>query len=47
MAPNGRASSGDQCLLIGVKQTQCGHAATSESGLSRKEPRRALYFAQS
>ena len=22
---------GDQCLLIGVKQTQCGHAATSES----------------
>ena len=26
--PNGPASRGYQCLLIGVKQTQRGHAAT-------------------
>jgi hypothetical protein len=31
LAPNGPASRRDECLLIGVKQTQCGHAATSES----------------
>ena len=31
MAPNGPADRGDQCLLIGVKQTQRGHAATSET----------------
>src|ERR1700680_1990571 len=30
VTPNGPADRGDQCLLIGVKQTQCGDAATSE-----------------
>jgi len=35
LAPNGPADRGDQCLLTEVKQTQCGHAATSET-----EPKR-------
>ena len=30
-APNGSASRGYQCPVIGVKQTQCGHAAISKS----------------
>ena len=29
------ASRRDHCLLIGVKQTQCGHAATSASDPER------------
>jgi len=37
MAQGGPARRGDQCLLAGVKQTQCGHAATSES-----DPKRTL-----
>jgi hypothetical protein len=39
IAPNGPASRGDQCPLIGVKQTQCGHAATSEF-----DPFQTLHF---
>src|ERR1700693_242016 len=35
LAPNGPADRGDQCLLIGVKQTQCGHAATLRPSLTR------------
>ena len=37
LAPNGPASRGDQRLFIGAKQTQCGHAVTSES-----DPKRIL-----
>jgi hypothetical protein len=33
------ASRRDKCLLIGVKQTQCGHAATSEF-----DPFQTLHF---
>ena len=35
MALSGRDGHGDECLLVGVKQTQCGHAATSESDPKR------------
>jgi hypothetical protein len=42
LAPNRPASRGYQRQLFGVKQTQCGHAATSESDpkvTSRRSPR--------
>ena len=49
MALSGRNGPGDECLLVGVKQTQCGHAACSladqpERGQASAQSRRKVFL---